>query len=146
MHFIDIGLSVEWADSNYGAQNPEEFGAYMSFFDAKKLKLPAGVRLPSYEELQELINDCKWNLVPDFGYMLKGCKVIGPNGNKIFLPAAGSGESTVGYGADFWSCESCDSMEAHSLHFMCGEVFTQAEYKASTYTLRMVKEKSKKLF
>ncbi len=44
-------------------------------------------RMPTREEFEELIKNCthKWTMVNG----VYGCKVIGPNGNSIFLPAAG---------------------------------------------------------
>ena len=45
-------------------------------------------RMPTKEELTELREQCTWKWVTING--IKGNKVIGPNGNSIFLPAGGS--------------------------------------------------------
>ena len=45
-------------------------------------------RIPTKAELTELREQCIWEWTEVNG--VKGCKVIGPNGNSIFLPAAGS--------------------------------------------------------
>ena len=44
-------------------------------------------RMPTKAELEELDDKCTWIWTTQGGK--KGCKVIGPNGNSIFLPAAG---------------------------------------------------------
>lgn len=44
-------------------------------------------RIPSYAEMRELINLCTWEWTDVNG--VNGQKVTGPNGNSIFLPAAG---------------------------------------------------------
>ena len=44
-------------------------------------------RLPTKAELEELKNRCTWEWTTQNG--IKGCRVTGPNGNNIFLPAAG---------------------------------------------------------
>ena len=44
-------------------------------------------RLPTKAELEELVNRCTWERTTQNG--VKGCRVTGPNGNNIFLPAAG---------------------------------------------------------
>lgn len=44
-------------------------------------------RMPTEAELVELMNKCKWKLTIQNG--VEGYKAIGPNGNSIFIPAAG---------------------------------------------------------
>lgn len=62
-------------------------------------------RLPTVYEIEELCNNCTWEWVRFNG--VYGHKVTGPNGNSIFLPAAGmrfdstySGRGQFGY---YWS-------------------------------------------
>lgn len=43
--------------------------------------------MPTYEQMYELRNNCKWEWTNQNG--VKGYKVTGPNGNSIFLPATG---------------------------------------------------------
>ena len=61
--------------------------AYNISFDAKHDAATAnwgnGWRMPTTKELAELLNLCDWEFVGS------GYKVTGPNGNSIFLPAAG---------------------------------------------------------
>jgi hypothetical protein len=43
--------------------------------------------MPTNDEIQELIDNCIWTWTSMNG--VNGYKVEGPNGNSIFLPAAG---------------------------------------------------------
>ena len=43
--------------------------------------------MPTYDEQEELLNNCIWELTTENDF--NGYKVAGPNGNSIFLPAAG---------------------------------------------------------
>lgn len=117
-NYVDLGLSVMWATCNVGANEISEFGNLYAFasgtteeYDWENypypeyknypgdLTLPSehdtatlvwgkAWRTPTYEEFLELKTRCKWLWVA-YGDIM-GCKVIGPNGNCIFLPAAGS--------------------------------------------------------
>lgn len=55
--------------------------------DVAYVSLGTGWRIPQSVELQELRDLCTWNWEERNG--VKGYKIIGPNGNSIFLPAAG---------------------------------------------------------
>ena len=74
--WVDLGLpsGTLWKNSN-------ENGFY-SYDDAIA---KFGSRLPTKEQLDELIDKCKWT----WKSSKKGYIVVGPNGNSIFLPAAG---------------------------------------------------------
>lgn len=56
--------------------------------DAATVNMGAEWRMPSRKEYLELINNCKfyWTHIGN----VNGMKIVGPNGNKIFLPAGGS--------------------------------------------------------
>ena len=62
-------------------------------------------RMPTEAEFEELCNKCDWTWTSQGGH--KGYKVTGPNGNSIFLPAAGwrggTGSSRVGERGEYWS-------------------------------------------
>ena len=62
-------------------------------------------RMPTIAELEELCNKCTWTWTSQGGH--EGYKVTGPNGNSIFLPAAGwrSGTDRLFVGVDgyYWS-------------------------------------------
>ena len=80
-------------------------------------------RMPTEAEFEELCDEdkCEWTWTSQGGH--KGYKVTGPNGNSIFLPAAGwrIGTETNGMGeyGDFWSSSlsSSVSYSARLLYF-----------------------------
>lgn len=51
-----------------------------------------GWRMPTEKELQELVDSCTWTWTTKKGII--GYQVTGPNGNSIFLPAAGAKMTT----------------------------------------------------
>ncbi len=61
-------------------------------YDAARANWGGSWRLPTKKEMEELINKCKWEWERRYfigGYFVDGYNVTGPNGNSIFLPAAG---------------------------------------------------------
>ena len=81
MNYIDLGLSVKWADCNFGANSPEEFGDYFTWEEA----INKDLNIPSKEQWLELIKNCKikWDKKKNVFV------VTGPNGNTISLPIPG---------------------------------------------------------
>ena len=73
--------------------------------DAATANWGAGWRLPTNAEMNELINNCTVTLTNQNG--VNGRLFTGPNGNSIFLPAAGNREDSEFYGAGsggiYWS-------------------------------------------
>ena len=83
--FVDLGLSVKWANMNMGAKNSRENGLYFAWTE---VKLDDEGRLPSESEMMELIEKCNWEWVSKDGKL--GYNVRSRiNNNEIFLPAAG---------------------------------------------------------
>ena len=83
--FVDLGLSVKWANMNMGAKSSRENGLYFAW---NEVKLDDEGRLPSESEMMELIEKCNWEWVSKdgkFGYNVRS-RI---NNNEIFLPAAG---------------------------------------------------------
>lgn len=77
-------------------------------------------RLPTKAEMQELIDNCSWKEVDYKG--TEGYIVTGPNGNSIFLPAAGrsycsGGVGPVGMYGYYWSSTPDGSGYAWGLFF-----------------------------
>ena len=150
--YVDLGLpsGLKWATCNVGADSPEEYGDYYawgevetkseytkdnsktrdksmsdisgnSIYDVAQAKWGGSWRLPTKKEMEELIKECKWKWTTQNG--INGYKVTGPNGNSIFLPAAGvrrgsSLESAGEYG-NFWSSAPYESYDyrAYDLDF-----------------------------
>ena len=76
--------------------------------DAARVNWGSEWRMPTAEEMEELVNECQWEWVNDTRLQFVGYKVIGPNGNCIFLPAAGGRWNQslyhVGSWGVYWSC------------------------------------------
>ena len=62
-------------------------GNLTSQYDAATANWGGDWRMPTYDELNELRNRCTWTWMTQNG--VYGYNVEGPNGNSIFLPAAG---------------------------------------------------------
>ena len=75
-------------------------------------------RMPTITELEELCNKCTWTWTSQGGH--NGYKVTGPNGNSIFLPAAGWRQGTdscvVGGSGDYWSSTLSSSKSSFARH------------------------------
>jgi hypothetical protein len=56
--------------------------------DAAHVNWGGSWRMPTHDEFTELRTECTWEWITLNG--MKGYKVTGPNGNSIFLPAAGA--------------------------------------------------------
>ncbi len=73
--------------------------------DAAYVNMGAEWRMPTLTEQIELLDNCTWEWTTQNG--VNGRKVTGPNGNSIFLPAAGyrygSSLSSAGSYGYFWS-------------------------------------------
>lgn len=88
--YVDLGLEdardICWATCNLGATTAGEYGYYLPWSnteDPVKAAWKGAWRLPTKKEMQALVDECKWEWVDN------GCRVTGPNGKSIFLPAAG---------------------------------------------------------
>lgn len=88
---------LKWATCNVGANSPEEYGGYYSYGEYCFIKWGGKWRIPTKEEMGELVNRCIWVWTEQNGK--NGYKVTGPNGNSIFLPASG-----YNFGLSFTRC------------------------------------------
>ncbi|MEG2219604.1 MAG: hypothetical protein RRY02_08825 [Muribaculaceae bacterium] len=113
--YIDLGLSIKWASCNEGASSPESSGNYYIWKAACKFNLPTKA------QMEELYNQCTWEVATLKG--VKGVKVIGPNGNSIFMPCAGwcydSTLNSQGRYGSYWSStpNPGDDYHAYRLYF-----------------------------
>ena len=89
--------------------------------DVAHVKWGGSWRMPTKAEQDELRNSCTWTWTTQNG--VKGYRVTGPNGNSIFLPAAGCRYGTDvynrGYYGIYWSSSlySLSSFYAYFLDF-----------------------------
>lgn len=90
--------------------------------DAATIKWGKGWRMPTNKEIFELIHCCKWEWCQMNG--ISGYRIIGSNGNSIFLPAAGfvcddPGNETdeEKFGGWYWSANGIQKHGGHSLFF-----------------------------
>ena len=94
--------------------------------DAATVNWGGSWRMPTDDELTELREQCKWRWTTHNGE--DGYKVIGPNGNSIFLPAAGfmieGTFNAAGSGGYYWSSSlfTVSSDYAYSVNFDSGLV------------------------
>ena len=125
---VDLGLSTKWAKYNVGASDVKQLGGLFGFGDMTGFQTSINledyasadiyktdrdvankvygswVTMPTIDEFEELFTECKKEWVEDTQNHVAGYKFTGPNGNSIFLPAAGtrtqgnvSGEGLNGY-------------------------------------------------
>ena len=103
--YVDLGLpsGLLWATCNVGAESSGDLGNYYTYDVGKRAAYSwgGGWRMPTKKQLAELVSECEWVWVSG------GYKVTGPNGNSIFLPAAGGREKEEVEGIDsngnYWS-------------------------------------------
>ena len=147
--YVDLGLpsGLKWATCNVGASLAEEYGGYYAWgeiettieytddnsktygksmsdisgnstYDVASAKWGGSWRLPTEKELIELTNNCEWEWTTQNG--IKGYKVTGPNGNSIFLPAAGyrdgSSLSRAGKRGIYWSSSPYESNDLNAYY------------------------------
>lgn len=187
--YIDLGLpsGLKWATCNVGASKPEECGDYYSRggikpllsrtsdnapygsmcdisgdprYDVARANWGGNWRIPTQSEIQELMDKCTWIWTVQGN--VNGYMVVGPNGNSIFLPAAGEvGESSlnsVGGLGSYWSStldeSGCHSLivygdEANSKYITCGyillfgdsnRIVVKSMFHYSGYSIRPVAE------
>ena len=77
--------------------------------------------MPTRKELEELKNKCTWVWTIQNG--VKGYKVTGPNGNSIFLPAAGWREGGNLYNVErdglYWSSSPHEKTAYSAYYGIC---------------------------
>ena len=152
---LGLPSGLKWATCNVGASSPEDYGDYFAWgetnpkveytwensvtygeqmsdissnaqYDAATANWGGSWRMPTEDEMQELVDYCEWEWTQVNG--VNGSKVVGPNGSCIFLPAAGgrygSSLSYDGDGGYYWSSTPGDdnfiNFRAYDLYFYSG--------------------------
>ena len=172
VQLVDLGLpsGILWADRNIGADAPEDAGDYFRFGetvaftedspeyvyddiegsiagterDAATVNLGKNYKMPTLDQIKELIDECKWKWTKQNG--VKGMKVTGPNGNSIFFPASGyrnSGSGTlsnVGSYGYCWTASPYSSDSGRNLSFGSGIWNWYYSIRAYGFPVRAVAE------
>lgn len=142
---VDLGLSTKWARYNVGATSETELGGLFGFGDMTGFKTSvlmedyasddiyktdrdvankaygSWLTMPTVEEFEELFNECKKEWVEQAG--VAGYKLTGPNGNSIFLPAAGSRTQQTVSGQGINGLYLSGSINPADKHFALGYSF-----------------------
>ena len=109
-------------------------------YDAATANWGGDWRMPTYAEQEELINNCTWTWTTQNG--VNGYNVEGPNGNSIFLPAAGCrvGSSLSRDGSDgyYWIPSHYVHNEAYYLNFNIFGYYIFSEYREYGRSVRPV--------
>ena len=119
-------------------------GNLTSQYDAARANWGGSWRMPTEYEWQELIDKCKWEWGKVNG--VKGNKVTGPNGNSIFLPAAGyrygSSLYLAGSNGLYWSSTPRESYSssAYRLGFDSDLHCMNSDYRSYGPSVRPVLE------
>lgn len=87
--WVDLGLpsGTLWLRTNYGGSKEGEYGNYYQRSEALDLADSLSLKLPSREDIEELISNCKIQLKRINGF--SGREFTGPNGNTLFIPFSG---------------------------------------------------------
>ncbi|MBO7201235.1 MAG: hypothetical protein J6V54_07575 [Bacteroidales bacterium] len=171
--YVDLGLSVKWATCNVGATQPHGYGNYYAWgetstkseytkdnsrtfrknmsdisgnsnYDVARANWGGSWRMPTKREMEELENKCTWKYTTQSG--VKGYRVTGPNGNSIFLPAAGYRDMLTHYldGIDgfYWSSslDEIGTLGALRLRFYSSNHLVDWGYRYFGLTVRPVSE------
>lgn len=98
--------------------------------DAAHVNWGGSWRMPTKEEQDELRNKCTWEWTTQNG--VKGRKVTGPNGNSLFLPAAGgrsnSGLYSAGSDGYYWSSSLYTGYSDYAYYLVFGSDFVDWYY------------------
>lgn len=145
---VDLGLSTKWAKYNVGATSETEIGGLFGFGDmtgfntsldpadyaSADIYRTAGdlafrafngkVTMPTIAEFEELFTLCTREWVEVDG--VPGYKFTGPNGNSIFLPAAGSRTQDIVEGVGVEGCYLSGSVNVSDARFAMSYRFNNA--------------------
>ena len=115
--------------------------------DAATANLGSPWRMPTEVEIKELLDKCTWTWTTQDG--VNGYQVDGPNGNAIFLPAAGYYKGTMRYergSGYYWSSSLhtdlsffASSNYACGLYFESGGHVGHCSFRNLGYTVRPVR-------
>ena len=145
---LGLPSGTKWASCNVGATKPEEYGGYYAWgeteekdtytwgtyihsstyhdlgkdisgseYDVAHVKWGGNWCMPTNDDFEELKQYCNWVWEECQG--VSGARVIGPNGQNIFLPAASfkDGNLNVTNYGSYWGCIWSDKAYPSELIF-----------------------------
>ena len=158
--FVNLGLpsGLYWATCNVGAKTETDYGNYYAWGetttksryildnstwfdrfhsgdltpseDAATANWGKGTRMPTYDEMVELKNNCTWEWQNNYNNTsVNGYLVTGSNSQSVFFPAAGYGNGSdlngAGSGGYYWTSSPCSyNNYSYGLYFDSDYVFT----------------------
>lgn len=155
---LGLPSGTKWATCNVGANTPEEYGDFYAWgetetkseytkencvtcgesiddisgnpnYDVARAKWGGSWRMPTKEEIIELIENCTWKWTVQNN--VSGYKVTGSNGNSIFLPAiVDSSDVILRWLGSYWGSTPTEKYdnEAFSFGFHCNEWLRDINY------------------
>ena len=127
--YVDLGLGVKWATRNVGAVRPEEIGGFYSWSETES-KLGGSWRMPTTDEINELIENCTWtwaSVSGEIGFLITSNKP-GYTDRSIFLPYYYGGTSgDVGYWSGSFNANSNDN-DATACLWICFDGHIRSGY------------------
>ena len=171
---LGLPSGTKWANMNVGATSPEDYGDYFrwgetkpfvegdtqktypymgvdlgesiagSQYDAATANWGASWKMPTVEQLQELMHNCTYTWTTQNG--VNGGKVTEPNGASIFFPASGcrgySSGSLYGVGSYgyCWSASAYNSYSGRGLGFYSSYWDWYNDNRANGFPVRAVAE------
>lgn len=133
--YVDLGLGsgTKWKAYN----EPNKADSVYNFYTYEEAVAAFGDSLPTREQLEELKYFCIWTWT--------GCgyNVAGPNGNTIYMPAAGyrssaGAELSINTQGNYWSSTAEGSHGAHDLYFDSSRVSMGTYWSDCGHSVRLV--------
>jgi hypothetical protein len=134
--------TYSYYDSNTATYTNLGYNIGGTEYDAATVNLGSDWRMPTIIELEELINNCTWEWTQINN--VNGYKVIGTNGNSIFLPAAGRMNITYNesknkkYGVYLWSANNGGEDKAMRLWSYTDIIYSGSDFKWFGFSIRPV--------
>ena len=162
---LGLKSGVKWANMNLGADSPEDTGNYYAWGevktqdsytsanylygtsnlgedydiagtdnDAVHVNMGNAWQMPNYQQMKELSDSCTW--VWTSQNSVTGYRVTGPNGNSIFLPAAGYVNDTsnpwLSSGGVYMTSSQAGDISSFA-HVLCFRSSGRGMYSDNTY-------------
>lgn len=157
LEFVDLGLPSKtlWANKNVGANKITDSGSNETWANANLLTGESGVifvsgRIPSKDEFNELRKLCQWQWTSNGD--TSGYRVIGPNGNSIYLPVTsnhGSKQYLISSGTytEFVDDSAYWTKSNHESLPNCVWIFTLSKYdKVLQYENVLAESKKERIY